>query len=93
VITRDGNRLAIAGPLLMPNIRQVLEAGSAEVQHGADVADLGAVTEVDSSAVALLLELQREARRDRRMLRCINVPSNLMTLGDLYGVTQWLATS
>ena len=49
--------------------------------------DFAAITEVDSSAVALLLEWRREAMRLKKGLNFVNLPANLLALADLYGVT------
>jgi phospholipid transport system transporter-binding protein len=49
--------------------------------------DFSAVTEVDSAAVALLLEWRREAARLGKGLSFANLPANLLALADLYGVT------
>ena len=48
--------------------------------------DFAKVTEVDSSAVALLLEWRRESERRSKALRFVNLPANLMALAELYGV-------
>ena len=49
--------------------------------------DFAAITGVDSSAVALLLEWRREAARRRKTLLFVNLPPNLLELAELYGVT------
>ena len=49
--------------------------------------DFSAITEVDSSAVALLLEWRREAARRGKGLYFVNLPANLLSLAELYGVT------
>ena len=49
--------------------------------------DFSAITAVDSSAVALLLEWRREAARRGKGLYFVNLPANLLALAELYGVT------
>lgn len=49
--------------------------------------DFSAITVVDSSAVALLLEWRREAARRGKGLYFVNLPANLLALAELYGVT------
>jgi phospholipid transport system transporter-binding protein len=49
--------------------------------------DFSRITEVDSSAVALLLEWRREAARRGKGLNFVNLPANLLSLAELYGVT------
>ena len=50
--------------------------------------DLSAISEVDSSAVALLLKWRREAQRLGKRLEFINLPGNLAALAELYDVTE-----
>lgn len=57
------------------------------------VADLSAVTGVDSSAVALLIEWRRIAHEHGRTLEFANVPPNLMALAHLYGVAEMIQPS
>jgi phospholipid transport system transporter-binding protein len=49
--------------------------------------DLAAVTEVDSAAVSLLFEWRRAALAAQRSIRYVNLPANLTSLAELYGVT------
>lgn len=55
------------------------------------VVDLAGVTEVDSAAVSLLLEWQRQATKGRRSIEYANVPANLGSLAELYGVAHLIA--
>lgn len=50
--------------------------------------DFSDVTDIDSSAVALLLHWRRAAMGLKRQLRYINLPPNLVSLAQLYGVDQ-----
>ena len=50
--------------------------------------DFSAITGVDSSAVALLLEWRREAARRKKTLVFVNLPANLLALAELYGVAE-----
>lgn len=88
MIARSGDRLAIAGPLTVDSARAILEEGSAHLGEIKTI-DLAGVTEVDSSAVSVILEWQREAaRRSNAGLRFENLPGNLRNLVDLYGVAE-----
>lgn len=51
------------------------------------VIDLSAISEVDSSAVALLLSWRREAQLLRKRLDFTHIPDNLKALAALYDVT------
>lgn len=52
--------------------------------------DFANVTEIDSSAVALLLHWRREATRLGKELRYVHLPQNLAALAQLYGVDQMI---
>jgi phospholipid transport system transporter-binding protein len=61
MISCERGRCSVQGPLTMANVTGVL-AKSASLFLGNDVlVDLSGVTEVDSSAVSLLLEWRRQA--------------------------------
>jgi phospholipid transport system transporter-binding protein len=83
--------LALEGALSFESLPAVLEK-SREYTSRPDLPDrltidFSAITHVDSSAVALLLEWRREAARLGKSLLFENLPANLLALADLYGVT------
>jgi phospholipid transport system transporter-binding protein len=91
VIRREGDRIVLEGPVtldtvpaLAPALDPLLAAGAAAV------IDLGKVTDVDSSAVALVLEWRRQAENRKVKLRLANPPSALENLARLYGVLELL---
>ena len=88
MITCDGGRCAVQGPLTMDCATAVLEESTRLFQSPDITVDLAAVTEVDSAAVSLLLEWQRAARRENRAIHFVNVPANLLSLARLYGVSE-----
>jgi phospholipid transport system transporter-binding protein len=90
VIRRDGDRLLLAGPLTLANVAQVLEEGRRHLAEGAGTVDLAEVSELDSSALALLLAWLREARAAGRALAFANLPESLQTIARLYGVQDLL---
>ena len=48
--------------------------------------DFADVVDIDSSAVALLLEWRRQAAALGKRLAFVNLPANLLALANLYGV-------
>jgi phospholipid transport system substrate-binding protein len=83
--------LALEGALSFETLPRVLEESRAysarpDVPDRLTI-DFSAITEVDSSAVALLLEWRREAVRRGKGLYFVNLPANLLALAELYGVT------
>ncbi len=86
----EGERLSVTGSISMDNARALLDQALAQLRPPQTIIDLAEVTEIDSSAVALLLEWRREAQRRNIDLRVINAPASLRSLGELYGVTELL---
>ena len=84
--------LPLEGPLSFESLPRVLTASDA-YEARADLPerltiDFSAVTEVDSSAVALLLEWRRRALAHGKTIIFANLPENLMALAELYGVAE-----
>jgi phospholipid transport system transporter-binding protein len=91
LITLEGARATLAGPVTLANINAVLAEGARVLKGPSLTLDLAGVTEVDSTAVSLLLEWRRAAQREKRTMDFVNYPANLKSLIQLYGVTELLA--
>ena len=93
MIRREGERVIVSGPVTLANVTGVLESGYAQIRAGASAIDLGEVTELDSSLLAMLLAWLREAQRLGRGLELDNLPEGLVTIARLYGVVDLLPAS
>ena len=93
MIRREGERVIVSGPVTLANVTGVLEKGYAQIRAGASAIDLGEVTELDSSLLAMLLAWLREAQRLGRGLDFNNLPEGLVTIARLYGVVDLLPAS
>lgn len=89
-LSEDG-KLSIEGSITIHNVVTVVERGIALFDRDDLVVDLTQVTEVDSSAVSMLLEWEREARRHNRRICFSNTPANLKGLVQLYGVSELIS--
>ena len=93
MIQREGNCLRVSGSLTMATIG----ASFAEAMQPLDgkdwTVDLAQVEAADSAAVGLLLGWLRNAQRHEAKLVFVNVPGNLRSLADLYGVADALPLS
>jgi phospholipid transport system transporter-binding protein len=87
---READRVVLSGPVTLANVAQVLEEGRRHLAEGAGTVDLAEVTELDSSALALLLAWLREAKAAGRTLAFANLPESLQTIARLYGVQDLL---
>lgn len=85
-----GGRATLDGPVTLANVNAVLAEGGRVFKAPALTVDLAGVTEVDSTAVSLLLEWRRAAQREKRAIEYVNYPANLKSLIQLYGVSDLL---
>ena len=82
--------MKVSGPVLMANAAEVKAAGEAALSTGVALVDLAEVTEVDSSAVAILLAWTRLARDRGQPFAIAAVPPAVRSLAALYGVADML---
>lgn len=91
MISMRGDVISVEGELTIETVPAMVSALSAHLRKGgAQQVDLSGVSEVDSSAVALLLEWQRQAGAGGSSLTWTGVPSSLENLAKLYGVQELL---
>lgn len=88
VSVREGGELSVEGAVTIDNVVGTVARGAALFSQEIQVVDLAGVTEVDSSAVCMLLEWQRETGRRRRQIYFANMPPKLQNLVRLYGVAE-----
>lgn len=82
----EENQLFVSGPVTYGSVAKITQAGLASMNHHDLVINLAEITEVDSSAVSMLLEWWRAAHARNFELRFINLPENLASLIQLYDV-------
>ena len=90
MITREGDRLLLEGPVTIVTVTALLAQGRLLLAPGVAVLEFKGVTEVDSAAVALALECLREARRRKLALSLANLPEAMQHLAQLYAVSELL---
>lgn len=93
MIRREGDRLILEGAVTIEEVPGLLSQGLALLSPGETRIDLAGVTTADSSAVALLLEWLRVARRAGDRIVYLNLDNSLKSLADLYGVTELLTVT
>jgi phospholipid transport system transporter-binding protein len=85
-----GEVLQLQGPLNLSSMTRLLEETAAYARQSALpdclAIDFANVTDIDSSAVALMLHWRREAEKLGKALRYVHLPANLQSLAELYGV-------
>lgn len=76
------------GALTLAEATRALAEGRQALAQGATVFDLGRVSQVDSSALSLMLSWQREAQAGSIALNFRNIPDSLHSLAHLYGLAE-----
>lgn len=90
MIRVDGDRVEVSGPMIMSGAAGLLAEGNAAIASNAAVFDLAAVTELDSSCLAVVFGWMRAANALGKSLGLLNPPQNLLSLAEVYGVADLL---
>lgn len=91
MIHQEGGRLAVSGPLTMGTVAELHDLVVPADSRSPLVIDLAGVDVVDSAAVGLLLAWLRQAQTRGVELTYRNLPPNLTSLAQMYGVDELLA--
>jgi len=75
MIRREGRRIIVSGPVTLTNVTRLLEEGRRHLEEGVQSVDLGEVTEMDSSLLALLLAWLRDAKARNQEVSFTNLPN------------------
>jgi phospholipid transport system transporter-binding protein len=92
-IQRAGDSLAVSGDMTMETAAVLLTAGSTELAACEPRFDLSRVANIDSSCLAVLFGWQRTAQAQGKVLTLVNLPTSLISLAEVYGVTELLPLS
>jgi len=90
MIESVNGRLCVGCAMVTDNARRLLELGRAKIVAGEQVFDLSAVVDADSSAVAVMLGWLRHAALSGAVVRFAGVPAGVLSLAELYGVSDLL---
>lgn len=82
-----------ASPFNAVSAKPLYEAGLAAIRAGQTTIDLADLATADSVAIAALIGWQRAAIRQGSTLAFTNVPANLQSLAQLYGVAELLQSA
>lgn len=90
MIESSNGRLSVGCAMVTDNARRLLEQGRAKIVAGEQIVDLSAVSDADSSAVAVMLGWLRHATATGAVIRFAGVPAGVLSLAELYGVSDLL---
>ena len=87
-IAQIDNRWNISGDIVIGAVPALLEASKALNITENTTVDFANVTDVDTSTISLIFEWKRRAQKENQALKFVNLPANLTTLTQLYGVAE-----
>ncbi|MDP2135769.1 MAG: STAS domain-containing protein [Sulfuritalea sp.] len=90
MIRISGDCVEVSGPMTMAGAKTLLAEGEAAIVSNSAVFDLAAVTEMDSSCLAVVFAWMRAAKAAGKSMRVLNPPPNLLSLAAVYGVADLL---
>lgn len=79
--------------LSLRNAVAVAAMGTQAIHAGETQIDLTPLQTVDSAAVAVMLDWQRQAQNLKRQLHFVGVPASLLSLVQLYGLSEFFHLS
>jgi len=87
------NKWHISGDVLMDNANLILNQSDAFKMAGEIEVDFTDVSNVDTAALSLMLEWQRRAVAAKCKMKFANLPVNLSSLANLYGIEDFIPLS
>jgi len=92
-IKQQSNQWQVSGEALMDNANEILSESNAFKMPANLEVDFSAVTDVDTATLSLIMEWQRRALASSCKIYFANLPENLNSLAELYGVSAFIPTS
>jgi phospholipid transport system transporter-binding protein len=90
MIEIDGDVARVSGQMTIDSANALLASGCDAIAANARTFDLTAVTEVDSSGLAVMFAWMREAKSRNLTLTFANSPSSIGSLASVYDVVDLL---
>jgi len=82
--------MVVSGRLTIATVPALFETGLQHLTSEDLLVDFSRVEAVDSAAVSMLLGWLRAAQRSQHALRITGLPEDLLSLANLYGVSELL---
>lgn len=93
-ITQQSDGWLVSGAILVDNVNSILlESETLDFSRQYHQIDFSHVTVVDTSAISLIMEWQRRALKANTNVKFANLPANLSSLAELYGVADFIPLS
>jgi phospholipid transport system transporter-binding protein len=89
-IVELANKWHVSGDVLIDNANLILNQSDVFKMDGEIEVDFTDVSNVDTAALSLMLEWQRRAVASKCKIKFANLPVNLASLADLYGIKDFI---
>lgn len=76
----------LSGDVVVGSAKAILTASQAFAITSNTKVDFAQVADIDTTALSLILEWKRRAQIENKTLSFVNLPANLSSLSELYGV-------
>lgn len=90
MISQSGISVKVSGPMVMSGAKALLAEGEEVIATDGTEFDLSAVTDLDSSCLAVVFGWMRAASTLGKTLSLLNPPKNMLSLAAVYGVADLL---
>ena len=87
-IAQVDNRWQLSGDVVIGSAKAILTASQGFAIANDTAVDFAQAADIDTTALSLILEWKRRAQTEKKTLRFINLPANLSSLAELYGVEE-----
>jgi phospholipid transport system transporter-binding protein len=87
-IAQIDHRWEVSGDVLIGTVSEMLVASKSLAMTSDTVIDFAKVDDIDTSTISLILEWKRRAQHESQQLKFVNLPANLTSLTQLYGVDE-----
>jgi phospholipid transport system transporter-binding protein len=78
----------LSGDLVIDNVQALLAASAALPLTQNTTVNFAGVTDIDTATISLILEWKRRALKENQAVTFVNLPANLISLTELYGVAE-----
>ena len=85
-IVQKADQWLLSGDVVILTASAILKSSQALSLANHTTIDFAHVADIDTTAISLILEWKRRAAKEMQTIACVNLPVNLASLLDLYGV-------
>lgn len=89
-ITQSANGWSLSGEVVINTAYALLEASKVLTIGPNTKIDFSEVTNIDTSTISLIFEWKRRAQKENLLIQFVNLPANLNSLTQLYGVDEMI---